>query len=61
MRNAGTAAALSGFLTGIDVPIPVTGGIHHYADLDDRQIAMNNILTTPCFVLLGVRRIPFVH
>src|SRR5258705_161561 len=62
VRNAGTAAVLSGFLTGIDVTVPLPGATsHHYADLDDRQIAMNTILTTPCFILLGVRRIPFVH
>lgn len=62
-RNAGTEAALSGFLTGEDVTVPVSGGLQqHYADLDDERVpAMQRILTTSCFGLLGVRRIPFVH
>jgi hypothetical protein len=60
-RNTGSPAALSGFLTGIDVTVPVSGGIHHYADLAEREVAMSNILTSSCFALLGVRRIPFVH
>ncbi len=60
-RGAGSTAALSGFLTGIDVTVPITGGIHHYADLDEREIAMSNILTRSCFSLLGLRRIPFPH
>ena len=60
-RNPGSPAALSGFLTGIDVTVPVTGGIHHYADLAEREAAMSNILTSSCAALLGVRRIPFVH
>jgi hypothetical protein len=60
-RSPGAAAALSGFLTGIDVTVPVTGGIHHYEDLAEREIAMSNILTNSCFGLLGLRRLPFVH
>ncbi len=60
-RSAGTAAGLSGFLMGENVPIPVTGGIHHYEDLAERAKAMSNILTASCFSLLAVRRIPFVH
>ncbi len=66
-RTPGAAAALSGFLMGIDVCDPVKGcppggpPRHHYADLADREVAMSNILTNSCFALLGVRRIPFVH
>lgn len=60
-RSPGSPAELSGFLTGINVTVPVTGGIHHYADLAEREIAMSNILTNSCFGLLGVRKIPFVH
>lgn len=60
-RSPGSPAALSGFLTGIDVTVPVTGGIHHYADLAERKTAMNNILTNSCIGLLGVRKLPFVH
>jgi hypothetical protein len=60
-RNPGSPADLSGFLKGINVTVPVTGGIHHYEDLAEREIAMSNILTNSCFGLLGLRRIPFVH
>jgi hypothetical protein len=60
-RSPGAPAALSGFLTGIDVTVPVTGGIHHYADLAERELAMSNILNSSCFALAAVRRIPFVH
>lgn len=61
-RSPGTAAILSRFLTGFDMtPVPVFGGTHHYEDLAERQAAMSTILTTSCFGLLGVRRIPFVH
>jgi len=60
-RFPGSAAVLSRFLTGFDMTVPITGGIHHYGDLADREIAMSNILTSSCFGLLGVRRIPFVH
>ena len=60
-RTPGSPAALSGFLTGIDVTVPVTGGIHHYADLAEREVAMSNILSNSCFGLLGLRKIPFVH
>ena len=60
-RVPGSPAALSGFLTGIDVTVPVTGGIHHYADLAERETAMSNILANSCFGLLSLRKIPFVH
>ena len=60
-RALGSPAALSPFLTGIDITVPVTGGIHHYEDLAERQTAMSNILTRSCFSLLGIRRLPFVH
>jgi hypothetical protein len=61
-RNPGSPAALSGFLTGITVTDPVNPpASHFYADLDERKVAMSNILTHSCFGLLGVRRIPFVH
>ena len=60
-RSPGSPAALSGFLTGITVPVPVTGGTHVYNDLAERENAMANILTQSCFRLLGVRRPPFVH
>lgn len=60
-RAAGSEAALSGFLTGIDVTVPVTGGTHHYADLEERKARMSDILGRSCFALLGVRRLPFVH
>ena len=57
----GRAAKLSDFLTGIDVPVPVSGGTHHYEDLAERETAMSNILRRSCFSLLSVRRLPFVH
>jgi hypothetical protein len=60
-RNPGSPAQLSGFLTGIDVTVPVTGGLHHYADLAEREDKLSEILTAPCFSLAGLRRIPFVH
>jgi len=60
-RSPGSPAARSGFLTGIDVPDPVTSIIHHYADLADREAAMSTILTNSCVGLLGMRRTPFVH
>jgi hypothetical protein len=60
-RPPGAAAALPGFLTGIDVTVPVTGETHHYADLAERQLAMADILARPCITLLNFRRIPFVH
>lgn len=61
-RNPGSAAVLSGFLTGIDVPDPASlGPTHHYEDLTEREKAMSHILTSSCFGLLGVRRLPFVH
>jgi hypothetical protein len=62
MRNPGTAATLSGFLTGITVPDPAGGTASHmYADLAERESKMSDILTQSCFALLGMRRIPFVH
>lgn len=61
MRNPGSPAALSGFLTGTTVTIPVTGGTHVYSDLAEREVAMSNILTHSCARLLGMRRLPFVH
>jgi hypothetical protein len=61
-RPIGAKAALSGFLTGIDVTVPPgTGATHHYEDLAERASAMSNILTNSCFGLLGLRRLPFVH
>ena len=61
IRIPGTPAVLSGFLTGKDVPDPVTGVMHHYEDLAERQNAMSNILGSSCFPLLAFRRSPFVH
>ena len=67
-RPAGSPAVLSQFLTGDplppevgDPPVPVTGGTHHYDDLEERRGRMSDILVKSCFGLLGVRRIPFVH
>jgi hypothetical protein len=61
-RPPGSEAQLSQFLTGFTMnPVPVFGGSHFYGDLQERQSAMSNILTSSCFGLLGVRRIPFVH
>lgn len=61
-RNPGSPAALSGFLTGIDVTLPVPGTWpRHYDDLAEREAAMSRILTSSCVGLLGVRRLPFVH
>ena len=60
-RRMGRAAQLSGFLTGIDVTVPVSGGRHHYEDLAERETAMSNILRRSCLSLLSVRRLPFVH
>jgi hypothetical protein len=60
-RDMGTAAELSRFLTGINVPVPVSGGTHRYEDLAERQTAMSNILRRSCLSLLSVRRLPFVH
>ena len=60
-RAAGAPAQLSGFLTGIDVTVPVSGNLHRYEDLVEREKAMSDILTNSCFALSGLRRIPFVH
>jgi hypothetical protein len=60
-RSPGSPAALSGFLTGITMTVPVTGGSHTYNDLAERQAKMSDILTNSCFGLLGTRRLPFVH
>jgi hypothetical protein len=60
-RSIGSPAALSGFLTGITVNVPVTGGQHIYNDLAERELKMSNILNKSCFALLAERRIPFEH
>lgn len=60
-RSIGSQAALSGFLTGITVTVPVTGGQHIYNDLAERELKMSNILNKSCFALLAERRIPFEH
>jgi hypothetical protein len=39
-RGRRGSAALSGFLTGIDVTGPVTESTHHYADLAEREAAV---------------------
>jgi hypothetical protein len=51
----GAASALSGFLTGIDVNVPVTHNIHHYDDLAERAQPMDDILSASGFRLLGLR------
>lgn len=61
LRVPGTPAFLSGFLRGTNVPDPVTGVMHHYEDLAERQNAMSNILSNSCFPLVAFERSPFVH
>ena len=52
----GTQAALSGFLTGIDVT--VDGITRHFADLERRQQRMADLLGTSCLVL---QKLPHLH
>jgi hypothetical protein len=60
LRAPGAASALSGFLTGIDVNVPVTHNIHHYDDLAERAQRMDDILSASCFRMLGLRK-HFMH
>ncbi|AZO00707.1 hypothetical protein EJ066_28375 [Mesorhizobium sp. M9A.F.Ca.ET.002.03.1.2] len=60
-RDMATPAQLSGFLLGEDITVPQGGGTHHYEDLTEREIAMSNLLGRSCLLLLGFRRLPFVH
>jgi hypothetical protein len=48
----GSPAALSGFLTGINMNDPVvTGTPRSYHDLQDRKNRIDAIQGTPCFIL----------
>jgi hypothetical protein len=60
LREPGGESSLSGFLTGIDVNVPVTHGTHHYHDLAERAARLNDLVDTPCFLMLSLRK-PFVH
>jgi hypothetical protein len=46
-REAGAAAALSGFLVGIDVADPITGEVRRFADLDRRAEDLRELLSLP--------------
>lgn len=56
VRDMGSPSNLSGFLTGIDVTVPVTGGVQHYHDLAEREVALSRILTSPCVILATTTR-----
>ncbi|MBV9122581.1 MAG: hypothetical protein JO112_04420 [Planctomycetes bacterium] len=46
----GQPAVLAGFLTGIDVPDPVTGVNRHFNDLERRQKDLDQLVNFPCWV-----------
>jgi hypothetical protein len=60
LRDPGAESTLSGFLTGIDVNVPVTHGTHHYHDLAERARKLDDIVSSHCFAMLALRK-PFVH
>jgi hypothetical protein len=61
-RDMGDSAWLSGFLRGKTVTVPMSGGgTRRYEDLTEREIEMSELLSRPCFRLLGLERSLFVH
>jgi hypothetical protein len=61
-RNLGSSTALSKFLLGTSpVVVPESGEPHLYQDLKEREQRMSDILTTPCFNLMAIKRLSTVH
>lgn len=61
-RDMGDSAWLSGFLRGETVTVPMSGGAtRRYEVLTEREIDMSELLSRPCFRLLGLERSHFVH
>lgn len=52
---------LSGFLTGEDVPDPVTGVSRHFGDLDNRRTILASIANRSCLFALFHEPVPMTH
>jgi hypothetical protein len=57
----GTAAPLSGFLTGIDVPDPISSVNRHFADLERRAQVLDQFASKHCVKIIGFRPILMSH
>lgn len=62
-RAVGQPSTLSMFLTGTfpNFNVPVTHELHHYADLEEREKRMSDILATHCFPMLAFRKVNAPH
>ncbi|HXG48768.1 MAG TPA: hypothetical protein VNO52_14175, partial [Methylomirabilota bacterium] len=63
-RPAGVPAALSDFLTGLNMPVPDPAGVtppHAFSDLARREIDLVGLIKKPCFFHLFHKPLKFIH